>query len=146
MRILSCLSIAAVATLLACSKVGAAEDPQPAPPSGTKPKITIKTAPSIPPGEGSTDDIEGTVTGVKGSDYKVVIYAYGDKWYVQPTVAAPLTDIDEEGKWEAKTHGGLEYAALLVKPSYKPSATLETLPKAGGDVIAVAKKKPKKED
>jgi hypothetical protein len=145
MKILSYLPVAVATALLTCSSNLARADE-----SGTttnaRPKIVIKTAPSISPGEGSTDDIEGTVTGVTGTDYKVVIYAYGDKWYVQPTVAAPLTDIDEEGKWETKTHGGLEYAALLVKPSFKPSATLEILPKVGGDVIAVAKKKPKKDD
>jgi hypothetical protein len=40
--------------------------------------------------------------------------------------------------------GGTEFAALLVKASYKPEATRGTIPDVGGDVIAVAKKKPEK--
>lgn len=108
-----------------------------------KPAVKISSIPTnLPPGDGSTDDITGTVTGVKPGDHKVVIYAYGDKWYVQPYAASPLTDIAEDGKWEAKTHGGLEYAVLLVKPSFKPPAQAQSLPSVGGDVLAVAKKKP----
>jgi hypothetical protein len=62
---------------------------------------------------------------------------------VQPTVAEPLTDVDEDGKWESKTHGGVEYAALLVKSSFKPPATCDTLPKADPEVLAVVRQKPK---
>jgi hypothetical protein len=45
---------------------------------------------------------------------------------------------------ESETHGGTEFAALLVKTSYKPEATCGTIPGVGGDVIAVAKNKPGK--
>jgi hypothetical protein len=48
----------------------------------------------------------------------------GGTWYVQLTVAAPLTDIDNSGKWETDTHLGSGYAALLVKQSFKPAATV----------------------
>jgi hypothetical protein len=73
----------------------------------------------------------------------VVIYARGgDKWWVQPYVASPYTDIGADGKWESETHGGTEFAALLVKSSYKPSATLGSLPAVGDDILDIAKKKP----
>src|SRR5262245_15085784 len=97
-----------LAGLIVVNSAVRAADEKPA--SGEKPKITIKNVPSIGPGNGATDDIDGTVTGAKPSEHKVVIYSYGDKWYVQPTVADPLTDIDSDGKWESKIYGGLEYA------------------------------------
>jgi hypothetical protein len=51
------------------------------------------------------------------------------------------THIGNDGKWESETHGGTEFAALLVKASYQPEATRGMIPGVGGDVIAVAKKK-----
>jgi hypothetical protein len=75
----------------------------------------------------------------------VVIYARsGDEWMAQPTAASPQTYIANDGKLQSETHGGTEFAALLVKASYQPEATRETIPGVGGDVIAVAKKKPEK--
>jgi hypothetical protein len=102
--------------------------------------------PTDPPGENTASEpIKGTVGGVNPQDYKVVIYArIGDKWWVQPTTAAPQTQIGNDGQWESETHGGTEFAVLLVKASYKSEATRETIPGVGGDVIAVAKKKPEK--
>ena len=41
-----------------------------------------------------------------------------------------------------ETHGGKEFAALLVNASYQPEAVRGMIPGVGGDVIAVAKKKP----
>src|SRR5690242_11266562 len=75
-----------------------------------KPTITIKSVPLDAPSENmAKDPIKGAVSGVKFKDYKVVIYAYGDKWYVQPTAASPRTDIDDDGTWESQTHGGLQF-------------------------------------
>jgi len=111
-----------------------------------KAKIAITSVPTDPPGESmASEPIKGTVGVVNPQDYKVVIYARGgDKWWVQPTAASPLTDIENDGKWESETHGGTEFAALLVKPSYKPQATLWTIPGVSGDVIAVARKRPER--
>jgi len=110
------------------------------------PSITITSVPTDPPGESmASDPIKGTVTGADPKEHKIVIYARGgDKWWVQPTIASPITDIGSDGKWESETHGGSEFAALLVKASYKPEATLGTIPQIGGDVLDVAKKKPEK--
>ena len=91
----------------------------------------------------ASEPIKGTVGGVNPQDYKVAIYARsGDKWWAQPTAASPQTHIGNDGKWESETHGGTEFAALLVKGSYQPEATRGMIPGVGGDVIAVAKKKP----
>jgi len=111
-----------------------------------KPTITITSVPTDPPGESmASDPIKGTVSGGNPKEQKVVIYALGgDRWWVQPTAASPLTDIEEDGKWESATHGGTTFAVLLVKSSYEAKATLDTIPAVGGDILAKATKKPKK--
>lgn len=112
----------------------------------TKPTITITSVPTDPPGEQmASEPITGTVSGVDPNEHKVVIYARGgDRWWVQPYAASPYTDIGKDSKWESETHGGTEFAALLVKPSYQPSATLGSPPAVGGDILAIARKKPEK--
>ena len=99
----------------------------------------------IPPydaigGPASRADIEGEVEGVEQpGNFRVVIYALTDMWYVQPLDTAPFTDIGQDGTWSTWTHGGTHYALLLVRTSYKPSAMLNSLPPIGGDVLATAK-------
>jgi len=89
-------------------------------------------------GEYPTEPISGNVKGVNFGANKIVIYALaGGTWWVQPTAASPLTDIDGNGGWQTITHLGSTYAVLLVKSSYRPPATTTEVPKMGGDVIAV---------
>ena len=89
-------------------------------------------------GPDQTEPISGEVRGVDYGTHKVVIYTFaGGTWWVQPTVAEPLTDIDQSGKWRTITHVGSTYAALLVKLSYRPPATMNSVPKVGPDVLAV---------
>ena len=88
-----------------------------------KPNITItitNTITSVPPDPPSADmaseRIKGIVVGANPKEHKVVIYARGgDTWYVQPYAASLLTDIGDDGKWESDTHGGTDFAALVVK-------------------------------
>ena len=107
---------------------------------------TITSVPTDAPGENTASEpIKGIVVGANPKEHKVVIYARGgNTWYVQPTAASPLTDIGDDGKWESETHGGTDFAALVVKSSFKAKATLGKIPVVGGDVLAVAKKKPEK--
>lgn len=90
-------------------------------------------------GPDQTATISGKVRGVDPATYKVVVYTLaGGTWWVQPTAAEPLTDIDHGGKWKTITHLGSTYAALLVKSSYSPPATINSVPKTGGDVLATS--------
>ena len=95
----------------------------------------------VPPcGAGGPDAsamIAGTTRGADSTSQSVVLFAYGDQWYVQPYVAAPLTSIGRDGSWRTHTHLGLKYAALLVEASYDPPSTTFVLPKAGGAVLDV---------
>jgi hypothetical protein len=115
-------------------------------PELASPEIAITSVPTDPPGENTAPEpIKGTVGGVNPQDCKVVIYARsGDKWWAQPSAASSLIHIGNDGTWESETHGGAEFAALVVKASYQPEVTRETIPGLGGDVIAVAKKKPER--
>ena len=103
--------------------------------------ISIEITHAPPSGEGpeSRGDIAGTVQGLeKPEEYRVVIYAHTDWWYVQPEAIDPYTSIESDGTWSNWTHLGHRYAALLVKPSYQPPARARTLPKVNGEVIARA--------
>lgn len=99
--------------------------------------IVITQVPPVGGGPNRTEMIAGEVRGESPNDYRIVIFAHADMWYVQPYVAAPFTSIGKDGRWKSNTHLGHEYAALLVKPSYKPPATTIALPAIGGDVLAV---------
>ena len=87
-------------------------------------------------GDEDTATIGGTASGVDFSKHKVVVYARTDKWYVQPLITQPYTNIADDGKWETDTHLGQEYAALLVKSNYPPPPQPRVLPQVGGDVLA----------
>ena len=83
------------------------------------------------------DIIEGRVTGARAGQ-QIVLYARSGTWWVQPLASQPLTKIQSNSKWSNATHLGTEYAALLVEPGYRPPATTNVLPAAGGAVSAVA--------
>ena len=102
------------------------------------PSIKLTTIP--PAGEGDPDKthlIGGIAHAQDLSDCKVVVYAHTNTWYVQPTTANPYTAIGSGGNWKTSTHPGTEYAALLVKSTFKPEPTMDALPSVGGDVLAV---------
>ena len=140
--ILCTLLCAAGALMLASSSRTAAE-PTLTPMPTNAPSITISSVPSDYPGEPlASRPIEGQVSGVNPADVRVVIYALGDVYYVQPWFTRTFTSVKPDGKWSTTTHGGFEFVALLVKPSYRPKATLTELPRVGGDVLAMARKKP----
>lgn len=101
--------------------------------------IEFMQVPSVGEGPDSRSDISGKVTGLaKPGNYKLVIYAHTDQWYVQPLADASYTDIAADGQWSNWTHLGGRYAVLVVRPTYRPSAKTQTLPNVGGDVIARA--------
>jgi hypothetical protein len=107
--------------------------------NATKPIIQITVVPSKGAGPDAMERIAGTVGGVNIKECKVVIFTRTDKWYVQPYIDSPDTLIKEDRTWENDTHLGSEYAALLVKTSYKPPATTGTLPNVAGPVLAIAR-------
>lgn len=109
------------------------------PKQGAKPAIAITTVPPRGEGPDRMELIAGTVSGVDVSQCKVVVFAKTDTWYVQPTIAEPYTSVEPGGRWETDTHLGYEYAALLVRPSYKAPATVGALPAVGGNVLAFAR-------
>jgi hypothetical protein len=88
-------------------------------------------------GSSSNDIIEGRVTGGSLGE-KIVLYAKTGKWWVQPLIDQPITDVRPNFKWTNATHLGTHYAALLVKDGYRPQRVLDSLPKLDGNILAVA--------
>jgi len=108
------------------------------PPAVANAEIKFDQIPPRGGGAGSRGDISGKVVGVENPNiYKMVIYAQTDHWYVQPLADAPFTEIQRDGKWSNWTHLGDNYAAILVTPSYQPSAVIDALPVTGEEVLAV---------
>jgi hypothetical protein len=103
-----------------------------------KPSVEVTRVPvANPGGPEQLDYIEGRVTGA-GPDQQIVLYAHSGVWWIQPFRDTPFTKIQADSTWRNSTHLGTEYAALLVKPGYRPESKIATLPKEGNDVVAVA--------
>ncbi len=118
---------------------------EPTPVAGVQPisKATVSITVVPPAGEGGpveTYPISGSVTQADVSRCKVVVFALAGNmaWYVQPTPDGAFTPIGTDGKWQTRSHPGLQYAAVLVEPTFKlPPNPTGGLPSVGGNVLAV---------
>jgi hypothetical protein len=127
MRLLAC----AAALALALGGCQTRQAPEP-------PSVTFVAVPAAGPGgSDALAPVSGRVTGAGPSD-RIVLFARSGVWWVQPWTAQPFTAIGADGAWSSTIHLGTEYAALLVTPDYRPPATLESVPRPGGAVRAVA--------
>jgi len=103
-----------------------------------KPSIEFTTVPAAEEGGSDrTAPIAGRVTGARPGQ-QIVLFARSGGWWVQPYEVKPFTTIASDATWHSTIHLGTEYAALLVQPGYRPPSTTESLPQAGGDILAVA--------
>ena len=85
-----------------------------------------------------TDTIEGRATGARPGQ-RLVLYAKTDgRWGVCRQSGQPFTNIETDGRWKASVHLGIQYAALLVDPTYTPPEQTESLPIVGNGVVALA--------
>jgi hypothetical protein len=85
-----------------------------------------------------TDMMAGRVTGAE-SGQRMVLYAKTDgRWGLCQQSGQPFTNIEIDGRWKASVHLGLQYAALLVDPTYDPPQQTESLPIVGNGVVALA--------
>ena len=84
-----------------------------------------------------TDIVEGRVTGIQRGQ-RIVLYAHTDgRWGVCRQSGQPFTNIDSDGRWKASVHLGIQYAALLVDPTYNPPEQTESLPIVGNGVVTL---------
>ena len=101
-----------------------------------RPSIEItRVPPSDKGGPDTLDVIEGRVTGARPGQ-RVVLFAKGRVWWVQPDAKEPFTEIQKDSRWKSSTHLGTEYAALLVEPDYRPPLSTEDLPRDGPGIVA----------
>src|SRR6266576_4100479 len=85
-----------------------------------------------------TDIIEGRATGARPGQ-RLVLYAKTDgRWGVCRQSGQPFANIEADGRWKASVHLGIQYAALLVDPTYNPPEQTESLPIVGNGVMALA--------
>src|SRR5258707_2965677 len=113
------------ATTVAFSRVPAAQE--------SHYKIDI-----IEDGDYKGDIIEGRATGAR-PEQRIVLYAKTDgRWGVCRQSGQPFTNIEADGRWKASVHLGIQYAAVLVDPTYNPPEQTESLPIVGNGVVALA--------
>jgi len=92
----------------------------------------------IEDGDYKRDIIEGRATGARPGQ-RIVLYAKTDgRWGVCRQSGQPFTTIETDGRWKASVHLGIQYAALLVDPTYNPPEQTESLPMFGNGVVALA--------
>ncbi|HXT26878.1 MAG TPA: hypothetical protein VN749_18820 [Candidatus Eisenbacteria bacterium] len=85
-----------------------------------------------------TGVIEGRATGTRPGQ-RIVLYANTDgRWGVCRQAGQPFTNIEADGRWKASVHLGIQYAALLVDPTYSPPEQTESLPIVGNGVVTLA--------
>src|SRR5246500_5732680 len=87
-----------------------------------------------------TDIVDGRVTGARPGQ-RIVLYAKTDgRWGLCRQSRQPFTntEIQRDGRWKASVHMGLQYAALLVDPTFNPPEQTESLPIVGNGVVALA--------
>jgi hypothetical protein len=85
-----------------------------------------------------TDIIEGSARGARPGQ-RIVLYAKTDgRWGVCRQSGQPFTNIEVDGRWKASVYLGIQYAALLVDPTYNPPEQTESLPSVGNGVEALA--------
>jgi hypothetical protein len=128
-KLISSLALMAICILLsACRSSG----------NAARPSIEFTRLPPLAEGgPDKLDTIEGRVNGARPGQ-RIVLFARGGIWWVQPFVDNPYTIIQPDSTWKSSTHLGTEYAALLVEPGYVPPATMDALPTEGRDVTAIA--------
>src|SRR5271169_843278 len=96
-----------------------------------------KVAAAYQEGDYKTDIIDGRVTGARPGQ-RLVLYANTDgRWGLCQQSDQPFTNIESDGRWKASVHLGLQYAALLVDPTYNPPQQIESLPIVGNGVVAL---------
>src|ERR1700686_1502715 len=92
----------------------------------------------IEDGDYQRDGIEGRATGARPGQ-RIVLYAKTDgRWEVCRQSGQPFTNIEADGRWQASVHLGIQYAALLVDPTYNPPEQTESLPSVGSGVVALS--------
>lgn len=121
-------SLAVVCSLLA----GCARHPD-----HSAPNVTFDRVPRADiGGPDKVDTIQGHAAGVAPGQ-QIVLYAKSEEiWWIQPYTDKPFTKVERNSTWKNQTHLGLEYAALLVDPGYRPPQTTEMLPPVGAGVVA----------
>ncbi len=105
------------------------------------PRIFITQVPSAAPGEALAEKpLQGMVSRAPAGS-RILVFALGDRWYIQPWENRPWVS-HQRGRWSTETHGGYEFVVYLVSAAYRLPATIDSLPRVGGEVLAMARATP----
>lgn len=71
------------------------------------------------------------------SNYRIVVYAHTNRYYIQPGLDKALTEINENGYWQTETRKGGEYLILLVKKRFEADSLMNSPPQKGSNIIEI---------
>jgi signal transduction histidine kinase len=129
--------------MIVCLLLAACHGPQNSTGSAARPAIEFTSVPTA--GADNPDKlntIKGRVIGGQPGQ-QIVLYAKGQNtWWVQPFAIQPFTKIQADSNWKNSTHPGVEYAALLVGPEFRPPLTADVLPTEGVIAFNITKGEP----
>lgn len=129
------LGVIITAACLSLSMLAHAEDTCRTPPRNVSVRVD-QWPPVGPGGSGQTAWIKGLVNASDPAKCFVVVYAFTDMWYVQPSRQSPLTRVSKSGEWRVQTHLGSRYTVFVVEAGYQPPGKSEWTPPVGGLVVA----------
>lgn len=88
-------------------------------------------------GDEKTEIMSGSVIGVNPDNYRIVVFAYTNQWYIQPDVNNYLINIQADGSWSTETHLGEKYCIMLVKKNFSTESPITSLPLGSDKIIAI---------
>jgi signal transduction histidine kinase len=102
------------------------------------PVIEFTSVPVAGAGDpGKVSSIKGRVIGAEPGQ-RIVLYSKAESiWWVQPYTNQPFTEIRPDSTWRSSTHPGIQYAALLVGPTFRPPLKADELPTEGVFATAI---------
>ncbi len=87
---------------------------------------------NLQPGDNS---VYGTANILDTTQYRVVLWAKTDRWYVQPSIANPYTIVQGDGSWSNSTYPWNRMVALLVDLTYDPGSIRDYHPSMDAGVV-----------
>lgn len=80
--------------------------------------------------------IEGVATNIYAKEVRVVVWCKTDRWYVQPSIAFPLTNICGDSTWKCTVYPWNIVVALLVNQDYKFTSPQNSFPALAENVLS----------
>lgn len=80
--------------------------------------------------------VQGRANNINYLKTKVIVWAKTDRWYVQPSIANPYTNIASDGNWNCEINKSSNIVAILVNKDYPLNSPQDKHPATSQNVLA----------